>query len=236
MEYTSPHEEWTMAIQSTISEIQNSQVAAQQQQAKKNDPTALGKNEFLKLLTTQLQYQDPTQPMDSTAFVAQLAQFSTLEQMTNTNDTLVKMLTGQATALQTTAAAFVGKTAVFNTDQVALTEGKSATITANLAQTAANVTMTILDSNGETVRTVGLGACPSGLNAFTWDGHDDGGDLLPPGIYTVQLVATGLEGKPVALTQSGSAPITGVVFGNGAPKFIAGGSLLQLSDISELNE
>src|ERR1039458_8712701 len=133
---TSPHEEITMAIQSTISQIQSAATTAQQATATKNDPSQLGESDFLKLLTTQLQQQDPTQPMDNTAMVAQLAQFSALEQMTNVNTTLTQMLTGQGTALEATAASMVGKTAIFNTDQVSLTQGKTATITANLSQAA----------------------------------------------------------------------------------------------------
>ena len=67
---TSPHEEINMAIQSTISQIQSAATAAQQATATKNDPSQLGESDFLKLLTTQLQQQDPTQPMDNTAMVA----------------------------------------------------------------------------------------------------------------------------------------------------------------------
>jgi len=225
-----------MAVQSTISQIQSAAATAQQQASSKDNSTTLGKDDFLKLLTTQLQQQDPTQPMDNTAFVAQLAQFSSLEQMSNVNDTLTKMLTAQGTALQTTAADMVGKNAIFTTDQVNLVMGNTATIAANLSQAAANVNLVIQDSSGNAVRTAALGACPSGMNKFTWDGLDDNGSQLPTGTYTTQILATDINGKSVSLTQSSSAPITGVTFSNGTPSFIAGGTTLQLSDISELDE
>jgi flagellar basal-body rod modification protein FlgD len=234
--FTSPPEEMIMAVQSTISQIQSAAATAQQQASSKDNSTALGKDDFLKLLTTQLQQQDPTQPMDNTAFVAQLAQFSSLEQMSNVNDTLTKMLTAQGTALQTTAADMVGKNAIFTTDQVNLVKGGTATIAANLSQAAANVNLVIQDSSGNTVRTAALGACPSGMNKFTWDGLDNNGSQLPTGTYTTQILATDINDKSVSLTQSSSAPITGVTFSNGTPSFIAGGTTLQLSDISELDE
>lgn len=225
-----------MSVQSTLSQIQSAGATAKEQASKTDHSATLGKNDFLKLLTAQLQQQDPTQPMDNTAFVAQLAQFSSLEQMNNVNDNLTKMLTSQNTSLQTTAAGMVGKTAVYNTDQVSLTEGKPATITANLSQAAANVNVVIQDSNGMNVRVVALGACPSGINRFTWDGLDSSGNAAPTGMYTSQISATTLDEKPISLTQNGSARITGVAFDNGTPQFLAGGSTLQLSDISEIDE
>jgi flagellar basal-body rod modification protein FlgD len=226
-----------MAIQSSVSQIQKGQAAAQEQATQKSGSKSLGKDEFLKLLTTQLQFQDPTQPMDSTAFVAQLAQFSTLEQMSNTNDVLTKMLTGQGSSLQTTAASFVGKTAVFATNEVTLSQNKPVSIVADLAQPAGNVTAIIRDHANQTVRTMQFTAVPSGPNTFTWNGLNDSGNALPDDTYSVELTATSIDGKPVALTQKGSAPITGVVFDStGTPKFMAGGSLLNLSEISELDE
>jgi flagellar basal-body rod modification protein FlgD len=222
-------------VSSTISQIQSAAAAAQQP-ATKADPTALGKDDFLKLLTAQLQQQDPTQPMDNTAFVAQLAQFSSLEQMSNVNTTLTQMLTSQGTALETTAAGMVGKTAVFTTDQVELTPGTPATINANLSAAATNVNVIIQDSSGSTVRTIGVGALPSGLNHLTWDGNDNSGNPMPADTYTVQVLAQDLSGNSVPLTQSGSARITGMTISNGTPSFLAGGQTLQLSDISELDE
>jgi len=225
-----------MAVTSTISQIQSAATTAQQQTATKSDPSQLGESDFLKLLTTQLQQQDPTQPMDNTAMVAQLAQFSALEQMTNVNTTLTQMLTGQGTALEANSAGMVGKTAIFSTDQVSLTQGKPASITANLSQAATNVTLTIQDGTGNTIRTIGEGACASGNNTFTWDGNDDSGNQLPTGTYTAQVLATDINGRSISLTQNGSAPITSVLFNNGVPQFVAGGSTLQLSDISQLTD
>jgi len=225
-----------MAVQSTISQIQSAAAATKEATTTKNDASQLGENDFLKLLTTQLQQQDPTQPMSNTEMVAQLAQFSALEQMTNVNDTLTKMLTGQGTALETASADMVGKTAVFTTDEVSLTAGKAATVTANLSQAATNVTLTIQDSSGTTVRTIGEGACASGDNTFSWDGKDDNGNQLSDGTYTAQVLGTDINGKSVSLTQSGSATITAVTFNNGTPEFVAGGVTLQLSDITQLSE
>jgi len=225
-----------MAVQSTIAAIQSAGTAAQQAATTKST-TSLGKDDFLKLLTTQMQQQDPTQPMDNTAFVAQLAQFSSLEQMNNVNETLTKMLTSQNTALQTSATSMVGKTAVFTGDQVSLTKGEPVTLTADLPETAGNVNLVIQDGDGNTVRTVALGTAAAGTNTFTWDGRDGNGDLLDSGTYTAQISAADLSGKQMTVTQTTKERITGVTFGSdGTLKLLAGGLSLSLSDISELDE
>lgn len=226
-----------MAVSSTISQIQSAGTAAQDASNKAAGSDTLDKDAFLKLLTTQMQQQDPTQPMDSTAFVAQLAQFSTLEQMSNTNDTLTKMLTGQTTALKTTAAGFVGKSAVFESDEVTLEDGKTASINANLSQAAGNVAVVITDDEGNKVRTLSLGPAAAGNHTFTWDGHDDSGTQMAAGTYTATVTATDLTGKAITVTQTSSATITGISFGSdGTPTFHAGGATVGLSDITELDE
>jgi len=227
-----------MAVSSTLSDIQSAAAAQQQatDTANANKGTTLDKNAFLSLLTEQLKNQDPTQPMDNTAFVAQLAQFSSLEQMNNVNDNLTKLITAQGTSLQTTAASMVGKTAVFQSDEVVLQQDTPAAVTANLSQAAANVTAVVQDSDGNTIRTLQLGACPSGLNHFSWDGKNDSGKTMDPGTYTVNLTASDINGKPISLTQNGSARITGITFSSGTPEFQAGGHTLKMSDISELDE
>lgn len=226
-----------MAVQSTISAIQSAGAAAQAAASAKSNSTTLGKDDFLKLLTTQMQQQDPTQPMDNTAFVAQLAQFSSLEQMNNVNDTLTKMLTSQNTALQTSATSMVGKTAVFNSDQVVLTAGQAVTVNANLPQIAGNVNLTIQDADGNTVSTAGLGPKAAGNNTFTWTGKDSSGAQLPDGTYTAQVSATDLAGKQMTVTQTAKERITGVTFeSDGTLKLLAGGLSLSISDISELDE
>ena len=224
-----------MAVQSTISQIQSAGETAQTQASSK-DRNALGKDQFLKLLTEQLKHQDPTKPMDDTAFVAQLAQFSSLEQMSNVNDTLTKMLTSQGTALQTTATSMVGKTAVFTSDQVELTQGQNASIGYTLAQPAANISIVVQDEAGNKVRTITEVAPKDLKNSYLWNGRDDKGDELPTGTYTAQVQAADLQGGAIAVTQSISARITGITFAKGTPTLLAGNTSLQLSDITELDE
>jgi len=228
-----------MAVESTISQIQSTQSVAAEaaNKSKSSGSSELGKDEFLKLLTEQMKHQDPTQPMDNTAFVAQLAQFSTLEQMDNSNQTLTKMLAGQVTALQTTAASYVGKSAVFKTDEVSIEKGGKATITADLAEAAADVSITIKDANGNTVRTEDIGSQPAGKFSFDWDGYDKNGEEVASGTYTVAVAAQDKDKNAIAVSQTYSSKITGISFdSDGNPTFHAGGTTIGLSDITELDE
>jgi len=224
-----------MAVQSTISEIQSAGQAAQDAAAKK-DKNALGKDEFLKLLTAQLEKQDPTQPMDNTAFVAQLAQFSTLEQMSNSNETLTKMLAGQTTALQASSSQMVGKTAMLAGDALTLEPGDtSAKIGINLDKNA-SVAVEIQAEDGTTVNALGPLNLTAGDHTILWDGTDSNGTAVDSGKYTARVVALGSDGQTVSFKQTSSARITGMTFKDGTPTFIAGGNSLQLSDITELDE
>jgi flagellar basal-body rod modification protein FlgD len=224
------------SVTSTIEDIQKQGDAARSSEVDKKNGNKLDKNAFLRLLTAQMQYQDPTSPMDNTAFVAQLAQFSSLESMNNVNETLTKLLTTQNTSLQNTAIGMVGKTAVFATDQVSHTEGKSTTISADLSNVAMNVTMQISDEAGLPIRTIGLGPALAGKNTFSWDGKNDDGDDVLSGIYTIELTAQDMNDTPVTLNQFAHERITGVSFVNGEAKLTAGGVSIDLSQISEITE
>lgn len=224
-----------MAVQSTISEIQKAGTDAQTATTKK-DKSALGKDEFLKLLTSQLQQQDPTQPMDNTAFVSQLAQFSSLEQMSNVNDTLTKMLTGQTTALQASSTQMVGKTAMLTGDQVDFEPGDTTARIGINVEKDATVNVTVQDDAGATVNSIGPLKLTAGNHVVLWGGTNADGKTVDYGKYTAKVTAVGSDGQDVTFTQTGSARITGMTFKDGAPTFIAGGQDLKLSDISELDE
>ncbi|MES1206971.1 MAG: flagellar hook assembly protein FlgD [Pseudomonadota bacterium] len=190
---------------------------------------AMGKNEFLKLLVAQLANQDPTKPQDSSQFVAELAQFSALEQQQNPVSRLDTLLLGQATANQTSASSFIGKDVTYRG-----TGGVSST--ASLPVPADKVTVAVADSTGRVVRTIQLGAHDAGDVAVNWDGRDDHGILVPAGDYTMAPAAFDADGKavPVAVTSAGT--VSGVAFEAGVPHLKVGGSLIKMSDVTSINE
>lgn len=199
------------------------------------DASSLGKDEFVKLLMAQLGNQDPTSPMDSQAFVAQLAQFASVEQLQGLGSRLDSMLLAQASANQTAAASLVGRELVYRTDSVRLEDGAGARVMAELPSPASTVTVTVTDANGKVVRTVRLGAAEAGTFDYTWDGMDDQGLKLPDGEYKVKVAAADEKGKSIEIDQRGRAVVSGVSFANGYPELIVAGKRIKLSDVVEVH-
>lgn len=199
------------------------------------DGSALGKDEFVKLLMAQLGNQDPTSPMDSQAFVAQLAQFASVEQLQGLGSRLDSILVAQASANQTAAASLVGRELVYRTDSVHLEGDAGARVMAELPEPASTVTLTITDENGKVVRTVRLGAAEKGTFDYKWDGLDDQGKKLPEGDYKVKVAAADEKGKSIELDQRGRAVVSGVSFANGYPELIVAGKRIKLSDVVEIH-
>ncbi|WP_373049433.1 flagellar hook assembly protein FlgD [Vulgatibacter sp.] len=195
---------------------------------------SLGKDEFVKLLVTQLSNQDPTAPMDSKDFVAQLAQFANVELLQGVEGRLDALLVAQAANNQTAAAGLVGREVLYRTDEIQLGES-GATVVANLDAPAASVTVTIQDEAGNTVRTLRLGAAAEGPLDVAWDGRDDGGTLLPPGSYGVKIVAADTDGASVPVEQHARGVAHGVSFENGFPELLIGTTRIKLSEIVELH-
>jgi flagellar basal-body rod modification protein FlgD len=179
---------------------------------------ALGEKDFLTLLTAQLKNQDPLQPQDDSAFVAQLAQFSSLEQQMQTNTSLNQIMTqlqGQSNAQLTS---LVGKNATIQGSTATLDgSGGAVPITFMLNSASASTTAMIQDSSGNTVRTLDLGAQNAGLIQFNWDGRSSAGDAQPAGNYTITVTATGSSGAPVSVSQNISGTVGSVSFAQGNP-------------------
>jgi flagellar basal-body rod modification protein FlgD len=197
----------------------------------------LGENDFLKLLITQLQNQDPLQPVDNQAFIAQLAQFSSLESLQSLGDRLDTLLLAQAASNQMSAAALVGKQVIYRTDSVTLSSaGQAASIQAELSNSADTVTAAVTDSSGKTVRVLTLGAQSAGTVAVNWDGCDSAGNALPAGTYQIKVTATRKDNGAVTVVQRARGVVQGVSYQNGAPQLVVGADHVNLSDVVEIDQ
>jgi flagellar basal-body rod modification protein FlgD len=144
---------------------------------------------FLKLLTAQMKYQDPMQPTDPTQFVAQLAQFSQVEQQTKSNtllQSILEQVSGAGSLSQN--AALIGKsvqTAISSLTLPATGNAAPVTVSVSSTSTLKNLRLEVLDSNGNVARSI---SAPKGETTFTFDGNDANGNRMAAGAYAVRVV------------------------------------------------
>lgn len=192
------------------------------------------KNDFLKLFVTQLQYQNPLSPMDSTGFTSQLAQFSSLEQLTNINTAMSNLTAYQNSMQNTLAAGLIGKNVKVAGNQVSL--NGTATVNYTLTAASAQTKISIYDSTGKIVRQADLGNMSAGAATYAWDGKDSLGKTLPDGAYTVAIEAVDTAGKPVPATTMTYGKVTGIIFENNATYLVVDGKLkVRPGDIQEIS-
>ncbi len=196
----------------------------------------LGKDAFLNLLVTQLKNQDPLSPLDSTQFTAQLAQFSSLEQLSNVNDNLAILQLYQASINNSQAVGFIGKIVKSLGDTVCLDEDVQAEMNFKLAEEAHEVYIHIYDSTGSFVKTIECGSLDAGDHSIEWDGTDDEGNALPEGTYTFEVIANNADGEEVTATTFIIEKVTGVTFEDGITYLLAGDLKIPVSSVVEVRE
>lgn len=150
---------------------------------------------FLKLLVTQLQNQDPLNPLDNAAVTTQLSQITTVTGIEKVNDTLATLLSSYSESQSMQAASLIGKNVLAPGSALKLAGGQ-ATGGVNLAAAADQVRVSILDTSGAVLQVQNLGARPAGSVAFVWDGKTDSGATAPAGNYRFSVSAV-QGGEPV---------------------------------------
>ncbi len=200
--------------------------------AKANDE--MGKDAFLKLLVTQLQYQDPLQPADNTEFVAQLAQFSSLEGITNLNSSM-ENISDSVTGMQDiSSAALVGRFARIEGNAFESFIGADSEFGFSLDDAASSVKVAIADSNGKVVRNLDMGPLPSGDHRVAWDGTDNDGARLDNGKYSFKITAVDQSDKTVLSTPYTTGLITSVGFDGGRASLKVNGTAVSRDMIREI--
>jgi len=179
---------------------------------------AMGKDAFLKLLVAQLKNQDPLKPQDSSQFVAELAQFSSLEQAMAINDRLDVLALQNRGLANTEVASLVGKNATVRGSVVTSDgTGVGVPLSFGLGGNADAVTVTVRNQAGEVVRTIEVGAKNQGLVKLQWDGRNDGGMIQPAGAYQISITAKDSAGNPVSVSQETTGLVKSVSFDKGYP-------------------
>ncbi len=163
----------------------------------------LNRDDFLKLLLTQLQLQDPFEPMENQDMIAQLAQFSSLDQLTGMNDSLeesidVNVLLGQMQN-NNMATNMIGRTVLLDIPVVRAGNGNEPAIGVQLDGPVTDLKIDIYDSAGSLVATLPQGSLPAGEHSFSWDGKSLSGETVPDATYAYEIRGTDALGQAVTL-------------------------------------
>ena len=194
----------------------------------------LGKDDFLHLLVTQLQNQDPLNPTDHTEFTAQLAQFSSLEQLNNVNDNLEELQNYQASTNNSQAVSLLGKEITTNGNFLQLVEGESIDCDFSLARDAVKVVVSIYDTTGKFVKEIIEKNRPAGRQTLDWDGTNKDGHPVKDGNYTFEIQAVDANDQKVNVTTFFTGTIDKVTFENNIPFLISGDQKIALGDVIQV--
>ncbi len=201
--------------------------------------SVLGKDDFMKLMLNQLKHQDPLNPMENTEFSAQLAQFTSLEQLSNMNKTLESSIEANFLLTQsinnTMTANLIGKEAKLTGNSINFNGQKDVTLGYTLPVEVKDLTIKIFDQNGKLVRTVENASKNTGDQRFKWDFTDDNGNKLPQGNYSFEVSAKDFKGEDLTIPTFKFGFIDSVKFTDQGTKVISNNVEYILSDIIEIS-
>ncbi|MCP5063248.1 MAG: flagellar hook capping protein [Ignavibacteriae bacterium] len=200
----------------------------------------MGKDAFLELMIAQLQNQDPLEPMDGTDYSAQLAQFSSLEQLQNINDSINQSIDANYLLTQsinnTMTAGLIGKDVKIAGDTVSYIGQDNTNIGYELPADARGVEVKVYDEAGQLVKTFTDLEENKGEYKLSWDFTDDSGNKLSHGNYRVEIDATTLDGSDMVAAQYFVGNIDGVRFTNTGTAIMVNGVEYAISDVFEILE
>lgn len=191
-------------------------------------------DQFLRLLTTQLQNQDPLSPMDTNEFTSQLVQFSQVEQQIKTNGNLENLLAMQTLNMTALGVSFIGKVVEVDGNSFS-TDGSGNTVMSYVLPAAANSgTLTIKNADGDTVYSTDIEKT-AGRHDFTWNGLDKDGNPAPAGDYTVTVTAIGSENQSLSVKTSVPGFVNGLESADdGSLLLVIGGTKVPLTDVRKI--
>lgn len=219
-----------------VSQVVPSHLLREESTAPKKN--AMGKDDFMKLLMTQLQHQDPMKPMDHQEFGTQLAQFSQLEQLNNIGAGIQGLRTDRGDDSKLQALGMIGKKIHASGNEVNLTSGEDVAIRPALKEGVQPAKVSIYDANAKLVRELDLAGKPPG-EAISWDGKNQEGTALPSGKYAFRVYGVGRDGQAQELGTELSGRVTGVDVNGKSPLLVVqtekGTVRLELAKVSQVS-
>ncbi len=200
----------------------------------------LGKDDFLQLLVTKMQNQDPLNPTSDEDFVAQLAQFSSLEQMNNIAEGISTSNQWDYLQMQSLnnvmASGLIGKDIKANYSGAQISDGEPANLAVTVDRFASSVTFVISDASGNPVATINSKNIPEGSSTITWDAKDNRGNRVPDGFYSISAKALDVNGNEFEPSLNLVGSVESVIYREGAAFLRVRGLEIPLGDIAAVGE
>ncbi len=205
---------------------------------KKYDPNSdyMGKETFLKLLVAQLENQDPLSPMDNLEFTSQLAQFSSLEQLTDINKNIEALQAYQSATNNAQAVSLIDKVITASGNSINVNNGTADEIMFELEGNAAGIIVSIYDSADNLINIIRGGNQNAGMNKVAWDGTDNAGRAAPDGLYTFEVLAADVNQDPVEVKTFLTGTVDRVIFKNNTPYLLTGNSEVPLENVVSVSK
>lgn len=198
---------------------------------------SLDKDAFFKLMLTQMKNQDPTNPLKSHEMAAQLASFSSLEQMQNMNSTLQEMKNAQKPSENFQALNLIGKAVAGDSSKIVRgTNDKEHDFKFTLPMDASDVSIKVRDAEGNIVRTYNMKTLKKGDNKLSWNGDDEKGMKAPPGEYQFIAEAKNGNGQKISIKTDFDGMITGVSYSSEGPVLHVGNQAIRFSEVKKITD
>jgi flagellar basal-body rod modification protein FlgD len=196
-----------------------------------NNRSLVDSNEFLMLFIEQLKAQDPLEPQSASEFSSQLAQFASVEQLTNLNTSIETLTILSLSQANMQLAGLLGNEITASGAMVGVAAGQATTVRYDLGAEAASATIKFLDADGNVVATRDLTELSAGANEYVWDAQDSSGAAVPDGVYSLEIEAIDANGDPVSVTTYQTGRVTGVVYENGIAFLEVGERRIAIADV-----
>lgn len=217
-----------------IDTLGTSTIAGEESTTKTERKKTLGKDSFLTLLLAQLKYQNPLSPMESTDFSAQLAAFSSLDELFKINDNLKLLQVTKNNETRENFLDYIGKEIKSDDDSIALNNGV-AFGGSYILEEMGDASITIFDEEGLEIRTIYRNDQEAGIHDVRFDGRDNNGAPVPDGMYSFTVRAFDKEGAAVGVSPGLSGRVTSVTYAAGIPYLTVGDHLVNPENIIEVS-
>ncbi len=183
---------------------------------------ALDKDDFLRIMITEMKHQDPTKPMDSDRMATQMAQMTSVEQLQNLGKAMDKMTEKSNVADRMVMSAMIGQTVTVDKGRFNHTKNTMSPVNFNLPEDAEKVKLNVLDEAGEVIFAKELEPMKKGMNNFAWDGSTENGTKAKAGTYLVRIDAEGKSGNTIKVDPISKDKVIGISFEGGQSQFLVG--------------